>query len=328
MNQHFSRSCRVLAPVLLSPVLMIGAHAQDDPNATPSVTIQSSTQSNEETEATTAAPNTVEPSSAETDAEAEMGSNLAADSDTTDASSAEDEENTTPDSDVPAPDVLVPTPTATPDPRAGRLTAESIRYEGGVIVAESPGGQGVVFETPDTRVQATSLRVDTINQTVSAVGKVQVERRRIALRKPLVASSVEDRGILPGEPEAVTETLRGENFNFSFKTQQGSLDNARLELTGFSVDTSKLTINGKKYTARDVVLRPGGLTAEEEKIYGTPPFSLRAKTVTVENLDRGETSTQAAATDPATGASSVSPNGTTSARPSARGSARRCVIFS
>lgn len=173
----------------------------------------------------------------------------------------------------------------------GRLTADVVSYNGGTIIAESRSAQGVVFQTTDTRVQADRIELDTVKRLLRATGKVVVERQRSTVRKPLVASSIVDRGIYPGKKEVVTETLRGSNLQYDFNTQRGSLDAAQLELAGFSVVTDNLTINGKRYTAHHVVLRPGGLSEEERRIYGTPPFSLRAREVTVEALDgaRGAT---------------------------------------
>ena len=192
-------------------------------------------------------------------------------------------------------------PTTTPEPSAtpettesapieysksgGRLTADVVSYNGGTIIAESHSAQGVVFQTTDTRVQADRIELDTVKRLLRATGKVVVERQRSTVRKPLVASSITDRGIYPGKKEVVTETLRGSNLQYDFNTQRGSLDAAQLELAGFSVVTDNLTINGKRYTAHHVVLRPGGLSEEERRIYGTPPFSLRAREVTVEALN-------------------------------------------
>jgi len=167
----------------------------------------------------------------------------------------------------------------------GRLTADVVSYNGGTIIAESRSAQGVVFQTTDTRVQADRIELDTVKRLLRATGKVVVERQRSTVRKPLVASSIVDRGIYPGKKEVVTETLRGSNLQYDFNTQRGSLDAAQLELAGFSVVTDNLTINGKRYTAHHVVLRPGGLSKEELDKYGTPPFSLRAREVTVEALN-------------------------------------------
>ena len=69
----------------------------------------------------------------------------------------------------------------------GRLTADSVRYEGGTIIAESHSAQGVVFQTTDTRVQADRIELDTVKRLLRATGKVVVERQRSTVRKPLVA---------------------------------------------------------------------------------------------------------------------------------------------
>lgn len=198
---------------------------------------------------------------------------------------------------------------------SGTLTADVVRYEGGLIIAESRGDKGVVFQTPDTRVQAERVELDTVRRTLKATGKVFVERKRVQKVKALIADSLEKRGIFPENDETVTETLRGENLNYDFGRQTGALDNARLQLANFTVFTDKLTINGRFYTARNVVLRPGGLSEEELRIYGTPPFSLRAKTMTVETLTRGgkTASSDSASSDVANGASTVSPQNGNSA---------------
>ena len=191
----------------------------------------------------------------------------------------------------------------------GRLTADVVSYKGGTIVAESRGSQGVVFQTIDTRVQAERIELDTVKRVLNASGKVVVERQRSLVRKPLAAESLERRNLNIGEKEVVTETLRGQNFQYDFNAQRGSLDAAQLQLAGFTVATSQLTINGKRYTARDVVLRPGGLSEEELRIYGTPPFSLRAREITVEALDGAPGAPAANSSDNANVGATSSANG-------------------
>ena len=43
-----------------------------------------------------------------------------------------------------------------------------------------------------------------------------------------------------------------------------------------------LEVNGQKYTARRATIRPGGLSDEELRIYGTPPLNLRAREISVQ----------------------------------------------
>ena len=80
--------------------------------------------------------------------------------------------------------------------------------------------------------------------------------------------------------ENFVSVLTGENLHYNFHTQQGHLDNAQVRLPDFNLYCSALTINGKAYTAHHVEIYPGGLTPEEMRIYGRPPISLRASTVT------------------------------------------------
>ena len=190
----------------------------------------------------------------------------------------------------PAPSVETALPV---NPKAGRLTAESIRYEGSVVVAENTtSGKPVVFQTADARIEARRLRLDTANRTLHAEGDIYVERKRRVTLQPLVSGAIAKQKVMLGEEETVTETLRGQDFRYDFKTQKGSLDKAKLLLIGLSVSTDELLINGKIYTAKNVLLRPGGLTEAEIEEVGTPPFNIRAKTLTVDTTG-GETSTSA-----------------------------------
>jgi hypothetical protein len=156
-----------------------------------------------------------------------------------------------------------------------RLYADTIRYEGGVIVAEGEGSQGVRFESGNARVTAQRIWLDVENRTVRAEGTVVVERSTVIERRPLVDQRIRVRP----RAETVIETLRGDNFHYDFNARQGGLDAARLELANFTVSAESLVINGQRYTAHNVLLRPGALTEGERKIYGTPPLNLRASTV-------------------------------------------------
>ena len=167
---------------------------------------------------------------------------------------------------------------ATPAKNAARLFAQSWKLENGIIIAEGEGERGVRLENNDTRVFAKRIFLDVQNRTARAEGKVLVERTRSALRNDLRAS----RKMPRGAQETIVETLRGENFQYDFKTQTGSLDNTVLQLSNFDVEATSLLINGRRYEARNVILRPGALTEAEQKIYGTPPLNLRAKSVVFE----------------------------------------------
>lgn len=188
------------------------------------------------------------------------------------------------------------------NPNAGRLTADNIRYDGAILVASNTSDKPVVFQTPDARIEAKSLRIDTAKRTLQAEGNVYIERQRRITRAPLLASSI-DKKAFPGQEETVTETLRGQDFRYDFNTQKGSIDKAKLSLTGFTVSTDELLVNGRVYTAKNVLLRPGGLTEKETELYGTPPFNFRAKTLTVESADS------------ATGATSTPENGANVSNP-------------
>lgn len=181
-----------------------------------------------------------------------------------------------------------------PAQQPGRLFAESIRYEGSVIIAEG-GADGVRFEGTFGQIRAERLRIDTAARTLRAEGKVRLQRTREVARKQMMPNSIPERR----RNESVTETLRGENLVYDFNARTGSLDNAVVELANFSISSSSIIINGQRYIAHNVVLRPGGLTEAEIKIYGTPPFSLKAKTVTI---DTGAPGSSAPARAAATGA--------------------------
>ena len=164
-----------------------------------------------------------------------------------------------------------------------RLTAERIRYEGGIIIAE--GASGVRLDTADTHIQAESIRLDTIKRTVSAAGAVTVERSVRSNRNDVVKQGFGQRR---RRPQLVNETLRGQNLQLDFGTGRGSLDNVVLQLADFTISTGSLLINGKRYVARNVIIRPGGLSPDELKIYGTPPLSIRVDSVTIDAANKGK----------------------------------------
>ncbi len=154
-----------------------------------------------------------------------------------------------------------------------RLSADKVSYEGGTIVLEGSAERPAKFLSTAGEITAQNVRVDTENQTVKASGDVIVKRTRVEARKVLRASNLPTRY----QRETVTETLRGDSLDYDFKTRSGQLDKATLELADFELSVAKLTINGEKYLAENVTLRPGGQTPEEDKIYGVPPLNLRAK---------------------------------------------------
>jgi hypothetical protein len=170
-------------------------------------------------------------------------------------------------------------------PVMSRLTAETIRYEGdgGIIVAEGSATKPAHFLSGAGEITAQTVRVDTVNRTVKADGMVVLKRTRHDKRKVIRSDRLPARY----ESALITETLRGANLNYDFKTKQGNLDQASVQLADFNLDVKELLINGDKYIAHNVILRPGGQTPEEDKIYGVPPLNLRAKTLELTVPEKG-----------------------------------------
>ncbi len=181
-----------------------------------------------------------------------------------------------------APTDVTPGTTATPGtatglPATSQLTAKRVAYEGGTIIAQGDETNPVIFRSGLGRLQATEVRLDTVAQTVTATGSVQLEREVVVARHELQA-----RHLMPLERrDRVTETVFGQNLVFDFKTQIGSLDKGVLKTAQVDFRADRLEINGQKYTARNAVIRPGGLSDEELKIYGTPPLNLRAREISI-----------------------------------------------
>ena len=144
-------------------------------------------------------------------------------------------------------------------------------------MAQGDAQTPVVFRSGLGRLQALEVRLDTNEKTVRATGDVQLERESVVSRRELRSPQ------LPtlSRRERVTETVFGQNLNFNFKTQTGSLDNGVLQTAQVDFRAERLEINGQRYIARQAVIRPGGLSPEELRIYGTPPLSLRAGTISV-----------------------------------------------
>lgn len=178
-----------------------------------------------------------------------------------------------------APAIQFPSNAAVPRPLP-QIIADSVRYEGGVIIASSNAGNFVRLQSPSGVVTAREVRVDLNKRIVRADGDVTIERQTLVSRRPVNEGRRLNRK--RRRVETVVETLRGQNFIYDLNTQQGRLDNAVLQLASFDFSTSALVINGQKYEARDVILRPGGLSPAELKIYGTPPLSLRANRAVVD----------------------------------------------
>jgi hypothetical protein len=168
---------------------------------------------------------------------------------------------------------------ATGNAAPSRLYAPSISYEGGTIIAQGTPENPVRLESKDARIIAQSVRLDTVAKTVSAQGKVQVERQITLQRYSAFSENGNEKRT---GKETITETLQGEDFEYNYETRQGQLGETRVRLANFNIAADSLVINGQKYIARNVVVRPGGLSDEERKIYGTPPFNLRAREFTVD----------------------------------------------
>ncbi len=166
----------------------------------------------------------------------------------------------------------LPAPAAPPS----RLIADQISYSGGLIIAQGTPEKPVTFETGAGKITAQRVQLDTAAQVVEASGSVRLERQVKVARRELRPPDLKKRAAT----ETATETLRGQNLKFDFKTQTGKLDDAQLQLASLFVSTASLTINGRRYTAKNVLVRPGGLSPAETKIYGTPPLSIRAKSLT------------------------------------------------
>ena len=174
-----------------------------------------------------------------------------------------------------APAVNRPRDLPAPASPPSHLYASSVTYEGQVIVADGTPEAPVRFESGTGRLTALHLRLDTVAQTVEAEGGVSMERQVLVNQREMRADSLPARR----RSKLVSESASGTSLRFNFKTQTGKLDGAHLELANFSFVASALEINGHRYSAHNVVVRPGGLSPDEMRVYGTPPFSLHANRV-------------------------------------------------
>jgi hypothetical protein len=86
----------------------------------------------------------------------------------------------------------------------------------------------------------------------------------------------------------VTEMFRGDNLTYDYSKQTGRLNDAAVRFESFDLEAARIIVNGQRYTAERVLLRPGGLTEAERKIYGTPPFNLRIRKLIITAPDDGD----------------------------------------
>lgn len=187
----------------------------------------------------------------------------------------------TPDENAPGVAASGATPPLNP-PAPARLKAASVTYQGTTILASGTPENPVTFESTAGLITAQEVRLDTATQQLQASGTVQFERERVVTRKELTQRNLPT----TSQSETFRETAFGNNLVYDFKTGIGTLDTAKLRLATLTISVESLEINGKSYRARNVILRPGGLTDEELKIYGTPPFTLRAKQITVDPVEK------------------------------------------
>jgi len=185
-----------------------------------------------------------------------------------------------------------------------RFEAGRVKYAGSVATIEANEGEVVRVRSGNAQIQAKRVEIDMATKTLKADGEVLVERRITAVRE-METPIRNDRREVDGDDtdalddlnreavgnstrlEPFTERVRGENLSFDGRTQTGSIDKALLQLESFDVSSARIEILGSQYTARGVVLRPSGLSEEEKRIYGTPPFTLRARRLTVTRNEGG-----------------------------------------
>lgn len=174
----------------------------------------------------------------------------------------------------------LPAPAAQPS----QLFAAQLSYNGGVIIAEGTAENPVRFVSAGGELKALRIQLDTINQTVEAAGEVRLERLAQVERRELRARALGRRR----NTETVRETLSGQNLHYDFKNSTGQLDDAQVQLASLSLSASSLIINGRRYTANNVIVRPGALSEEERKIYGTPPLNIRVKSLSASVSETNE----------------------------------------
>ena len=170
------------------------------------------------------------------------------------------------------------------------LQADSVRYAGDTVFLSAEAGRFVQVESDGALLRAQKIRIDAAHKTLRAEGMVRIERKRVVDREVYTPGLARGRGTerqrIPGRrtrSETVTEVLSGEDLTFDYAKRTGTFDRARVQLSALDIESSRIEINGQRYTARDVLLRPGGLSEAERRIYGTPPFNLRARSITVQS---------------------------------------------
>ncbi|MEO6907898.1 MAG: hypothetical protein ABI210_08415 [Abditibacteriaceae bacterium] len=161
----------------------------------------------------------------------------------------------------------------------GALIADNITYDNGIVSAQGTPEKPVTYRSGGVTVTAQKVLLDTNKRTLSASGTVIVTRELPGKRKLLRPNR------LPSDYShgVFTETLRGDMFFYDYGQQTGTLDNVKILLVDFNISADQLIINGQKYTAKNVVVTPGGLTEKELEIYGTPPLSIHAQWLTIDN---------------------------------------------
>ena len=170
------------------------------------------------------------------------------------------------------------------------LRAGSIFYAGQRAIVEAAPNGFIEIEGGGSLVRARRAEVDLVKRTIRAAGEVSFTRQTVTERQIYTPERSRDSSFLIGPDvggrasvgrlsrnETVTERLRAEDLNFNAVDKKGDLSNAELHTQSFDLNAKTIKIDGQNYSATDVVLRPGGLSDEERKIYGTPPFTLRAR---------------------------------------------------
>lgn len=158
-----------------------------------------------------------------------------------------------------------------------RLSADVLRFAGGVLVAEGLNGNAVRVTSGDSSIKTKRLTIDLEKHGILAQGDVAIERDVTVMRRDMTPSRDTKRF-----PERVRELLQADEFRYESGTQQGRADNAHLHLSSFDLSAGSLLINGRRLTATHILLRPGGLSDADRAVYGTPPFNLRASRVMID----------------------------------------------
>lgn len=174
---------------------------------------------------------------------------------------------------LPAPNENAPV-TQSSATQLSQLQADKLSVSNGVVTATANAGNLVKFQSGTSRITAQQVQIDSNKRTVTVPGEVLVERDSVVRRGLLNATAERKRRF---ETTSVTETLSGRDFFYDFNARAGRLDAVRLVSSGLNVNAQHLTLGEQRSEARDVVVRPGGLSLEEERIYGRPPFSIRAR---------------------------------------------------